>query len=308
MAHGTPEDPDEIEDFYIRVRRGRPPSADQLAELRGRYAAIGGVSPLAERTTAQVKALAGRLEALAPGRYAVELGTKFSRPSITAGAEALLERGAAEVIGLVLTPHRSTLGSGEYHQRAAESLSSAPRAVLYRAVPQFFDAPGFSELLAARVHETLTELGPAARDDALVVFSAHSLPARVLADGDPYPEQLSESAAAIAAAAGVDAFQVAFQSAGRTPEPWLGPDLSEVLRAEAARGRRAVVVCPVGFVADHLEVLYDLDIEARAVAEAAGLTFVRTRSLNADPRFVDVLAGVVIAADGPVAARGPAGG
>jgi protoporphyrin/coproporphyrin ferrochelatase len=299
MAHGTPQDPGEIEAFYTRIRRGRPPSSDQLAELVARYTAIGGVSPLTERTAAQVAGLTERLAAAAPARYAVELGTKFALPSIEGGVQALAGTGVHAVIGLVLTPHRSTMGSDDYHRRATQALAELDRPIAYLGVSQFFDAAGFSELLATRVREAMSRLGPAARDDAVVVFTAHSLPARVLTEGDPYPDQLAASATSIAAAAGLATWRVAFQSAGRTPEPWLGPDLLDVLRQEAADGRTGVVVCPVGFVADHLEVLYDLDIEARKVAEGAGLAFTRTRSLNADPSFLDVLARVVRAADPP---------
>ncbi len=248
--------------------------------------------------------LEDRLAVSAPGVYAVELGTKFAVPDIEEGVGALARRGVDSVIGLVLTPHRSTMGSDDYHRRAADALAALAPAVAYRPVRQFFDAAGFPELLAVLVHEAIGRLAPAARDDAVVVFTAHSLPARVLAEGDPFSDQLAASATSIAAAAGIATWRLAFQSAGRTPEPWLGPALLDVLREEAAHGRAGAVVCPVGFVADHLEVLYDLDIEARGVAEEAGLAFARTRSLNADPRFLDILARVVLDADGPGVVRG----
>jgi ferrochelatase len=295
MAHGTPATPDEIEPFYTRIRRGRPPTAEQLADLRRRYDAIGGTSPLAARTGAQVAGLADRLAAAEPGRFVVRYGAKHTAPSIEEAAGELAGAGVGRVLGLVLTPHRSTMGSGEYLARAAHAFAAAGGPG-FTAIEQWYDAPGFAELLAERVLAALGGLpGPA--HPALVVFTAHSLPERVVAEGDPYPNQLAASAAAVAGAAGLAdagvAWRVAWQSAGRTPEPWLGPDILAVLRGLPDEGFAAAVVCPVGFVTDHLEVLYDLDIEARQVAESAGVAFGRTASLNDDPRFLAILADVV---------------
>ena len=290
MAHGTPGRPEDLEAFYTRIRRGRPPSAEQLDDLRRRYDAIGGLSPLAARTDAQVAGLASRLAAARPGRYEVRFGAKHTRPSIEDGAAALV--GVDRVVGLVLTPHRSSMGSGEYLARAAEAVAPVP----FVPIPHWYRAPGFAELMAERVTRARAGLGPDG-PRAVVVFTAHSLPERVRTAGDPYPAEVAESAELIARAAGLAGWEVAWQSAGRTPEPWIGPDLLEVVRQLAAGGVGAVVVCPVGFVADHLEVLYDVDVEARAVAESAGIRLARTDSLNDDPAFLDVLARVVVAAD-----------
>jgi protoporphyrin/coproporphyrin ferrochelatase len=295
MAHGTPARPEEIEPFYTRIRRGRPPEAAQLAELAGRYAAIGGVSPLAERTRDQVDALRAALEAMRPGRYAVEFGAKHTEPFIEDAAAKLAAAGVDRVVGLVLTPHGSSMGSQEYLERAGAAL--APVRLV--AVPPWYGEPGFVLVMVGRVGATLRSVGEAS---AHVFFTAHSLPARVREAGDTYPEQLEESADLVAQAAGLAAgsWSVAWQSAGRTPEPWLGPDVrDEVRRLGAAGGSEAeaVVVCPIGFVADHLEVLYDLDIELAAVAAECGLRYARTQSLNDDPAFVSVLAGAVVAAD-----------
>jgi ferrochelatase len=296
MAHGTPAAPDEIESFYTSIRRGRPATPEQLADLRRRYDAIGGTSPLAARTAAQVAGLATQLEQTAPGHYQVRYGAKHTEPSIEDGAADLARSGVDQVVGLVLTPHRASMGSEEYLGRAAAALASQPSAPSFTPVPQWYDAPGFAELLAERVVHQLAAL-PKTAARRVVLFTAHSLPERVVAAGDPYPEQLAASAAAIAGAAGLDErgvnWRVAWQSAGRTPEPWIGPDVLDVLRGLPGEGVDAAVVCPVGFVADHLEVLYDLDIEARQVAEQAGLAFGRTTSLDDDPRFLAILAGVV---------------
>lgn len=297
MAHGTPTGPDEVEAFYTRIRRGRPPTPELLAELQMRYDAIGGTSPLAARTAAQVEGIAARLEAMAPGRYLVGFGAKHTDPPIETAAAALAAEGVGSVVGIVLTPHRASMGSDEYLDRAERALADAGGPPFVR-VPQWYDAEGFAPLLAGRVRDAVDGLRHAGAPT--VLFTAHSLPERVVAAGDPYPDQVADSAARVAAAAGLEeagiAWGVAWQSAGRTPEPWIGPDLLAELRRLAAEGTSAVVVCPIGFVADHLEVLYDVDVEAQQVARQVGLVLARTESLNDNPQFTAILAGVVDAA------------
>ncbi len=292
MAHGTPGSLAEVEAFYTRIRRGSPPSEEQLADLLRRYEAIGGVSPLTERTAAQVRGLASRLEALEPGRFVVAFGAKHTEPAIEAAATELAETDVEVVVGIVLTPHRSARGSGEYLARAAGALGTARPGLPFVAVEQWFDAPGVVELLAARLGDALATVA-----DPAVLFSAHSVP--ISGDpGDPYAEQVARTAELVAAEAGLARagvrWGVAWQSAGRTNQQWLGPDLLVRIDELAAEGRGSVVVCSVGFVSDHLEVLYDLDIEARQRAEAAGIAFARTASLNDDPAFVAALAGTVL--------------
>jgi ferrochelatase len=290
MAHGTPSSVDEIGPFYTRIRRGRPPTPEQLAELEARYRAIGGVSPLAERTRAQVDGVRAALERLVPGHFVVSFGAKHTDPLIEEAAATLALEGHRRVIGLVLTPHGSSLGSQEYLDRAAAAVGETP----FVAVEPWYAEPALVELLASRVKDAVA--GVSGR--TCVVFTAHSLPERIREIGDTYPEQLAESARLVALAAGLDEWQVAWQSAGRTPEAWLGPDVRDVVRRLAADGGTdAVVVCPIGFVADHLEVLYDLDVELADVTAASGLAYARTASLNDDPVFVRVLADVVAAAD-----------
>jgi ferrochelatase len=290
MAHGTPASPEEILPFYTRSRRGRPPETEQLAELESRYRAIGGVSPLTERTKAQVDAVQAELEARSPGRYVVEFGAKHTEPFIEDAAATLVSLGLEKVVGLVLTPHASSMGSQEYLDRAAVALAGTP----FAAVGAWYAEPAFVALLAARVTAALATVQGRRR----VIFTAHSLPERIRQSGDTYPEQLVESARLVAEAAGLEEWLVAWQSAGRTPDPWLGPDVRDEVRRLADEGSTdAVVVCPIGFVADHLEVLYDLDVELAAVAAEWGIGFTRTASLNDDPAFVSVLADVIIAAD-----------
>ena len=290
MAHGTPARTAEIASFYTRIRRGRPPTPEQLAELEGRYDAIGGVSPLAVRTAAQVDAVRAALQAREPGRYAVSFGAKHTDPLIEESAATMAAAGLERVIGLVLTPHGSSLGSQEYLDRAAAALGDTP----FVPVPPWYAQPSLVALLAERVKDALGTVAVRAK----VVFTAHSLPARIRETGDTYPEQLAESARLVAEAAGLEEWFVAWQSAGRTPEPWLGPDVRDLLRQFAADGGTgAVVVCPIGFVADHLEVLYDLDVELAGVAAASGVAYARTSSLNDDPVFIATLADLIVGAD-----------
>jgi ferrochelatase len=293
MAHGTPAGVADIAPFYTRIRRGQPPSADQLADLERRYQAIGGLSPLTERTRAQVDALRQLLDRRAPGRYVVAYGAKHTDPLIEEAVGELVSAGVAPIVGLVLTPHGSSRGSEEYLERARR----AAGPLEFIAVPPWYAAPPFIAAVAARVARSVaaSDLAP---DRCPVLFTAHSVPQRTDDGADGYREQLETSARLVAAAANLTRWQVAWQSAGRTPEPWLGPDVRDTIRELAATGAAdGVIVCPIGFVSDHLEVLYDLDIEAAAVAASCGLAYARTESLNDDPGFISALATVVALAD-----------
>jgi ferrochelatase len=287
LSHGTPGSRDEVEAFYTRIRHGHPPTPELLADLQRRYDAIGGLSPLTARTAEQVDGLARALAARAADGYVVEGGTKYATPTIEDAVERLVRAGADEVVGVVLSPLRAPMTTDQYHERALDAIGGRTG---YRSVWSWWDAPGFADLVAARVRDAVAGCAT----EPLVLFTAHSLPARVVTDGD-YPGELAAAAAAVAAAAGVRGHLVCWQSAGRTADAWLGPDLLDVLRG-LDPATADVVVCPVGFVSDHLEVLFDVDVEAVAVAAPRGVTVHRTASLNADPRFLDVLAGVVAAA------------
>lgn len=287
MAYGTPRAPDRIEEYYTHIRRGNPPSADMLEDLARRYEAIGGISPLAERTEAQRAAIETALEGIEPGRYRVALGQKHAEPFIEDAVAQLADDGVELTVGLVLAPHHSGASVGQYQARA--TTAAAQRRIDHVAIDSWHTEPAYLDFLASAVSEAREGLPERHK----VLFSAHSLPERVLAD-DPYPDQLRESAAAVAARVGLDrwaGWSICWQSAGRTPEPWRGPDLLEVLGDLGDTGRaEGVLVCPQGFVADHLEVLYDIDIEAAQVASEAGLALKRTRSLNDDPAVMKALA------------------
>jgi protoporphyrin/coproporphyrin ferrochelatase len=297
MAHGTPATLDDLEDFVTELRRGRPPEPHLLAELERRYLAIGGTSPLAERTRWHADSLSRALESRAPGRFVVELGYKYAAPRIEESVSVLGRvDGVAQVIGVVLAPHYSAMSVGDYAKRAEDAGASLEPPVAVSTIREWHLAPGFVPLMAERVRNAVEALPEDARIGATVIFTAHSLPERINEQGDPYAEQLRESAAAIAAAADLERFTVAWQSAGRSSERWLGPDVLDVIAGLSVTGAKAVIVCPVGFVSEHLEVLYDLDVEARAAAESAGLLFVRTPSLDGDERLADILAGLVLEA------------
>lgn len=293
MAYGTPASPADVEAYYTHIRRGSAPTAEQLADLTRRYDAIGGTSPLAERTEAQRAAIEAALDERAPGRCRVVLGQKHAAPFIEDAVTALADDGATAIVGLVLAPHFSRFSVGQYQERLATA--ARERGLPTVAIDCWHLEPAYLEFLTNAVRDALAALPARTK----VLFTAHSLPERVLV-GDPYPDQLRASAAAVADRAGLDrwaGWSLCWQSAGRTPEPWRGPDILEVIRDLAATGRAdGVLVCPQGFVSDHLEVVYDLDIEARHVADEVGLAFGRTQVLNADPSVLGALADRVLEA------------
>ncbi|KWX06577.1 ferrochelatase [Hydrogenibacillus schlegelii] len=286
MAYGTPRSFAEIEAYYTHIRRGRRPSEGELRDLERRYRAIGGTFPLRENTERQVRALTDVLEARRPGAMVVRLGLKHAPPFIEDGVEALRAAGVRRVVGLVLAPHYSALSVGEYFARAQKAADAAGLAA--RFIERYGDDPALIALLRDRVVEALRAFPPASK--VKVVFSAHSLPARIRAMNDPYEAELLATSRLVAAAAGVADWTFAFQSAGQTPEPWLGPDIREVLPALRAEGYGGVLVAPIGFVTEHLEICYDLDIEARAEGERLGLDVRRIRMPDDDPRFIGLLA------------------
>jgi ferrochelatase len=274
MAYGSPERIEDIRPYLEDIREGRPVSDAAVEELTKRYRRIGGRSPLDEVTERQRGALERELG------ISVYVGMKHSRPRIAHAVDAALAAGAERVVGIVLAPHYSRLSIAGYRERLEEALHG--RAEL-RFVDSWHDHAPFLDVLAERVRGT----------DAHVVFTAHSLPERILATGDPYKDQLLETSRLVAERAGLESWSFAFQSASPTGEPWLGPDILDELDDLHARGVPKVLICPVGFVSDHLEILWDLDIEARERAAELGLEFERIESLNDDPAFIRALAELV---------------
>ena len=274
MAYGSPATADDVPAYLADIREGRPVSQEAIDELTERYRRIGGRSPLDEITEAQRAALEHQLG------VPVFVGMKHWRPRIAEAVEEALAGGAETVVGLVLAPHYSRLSIAGYRERLEQALQRRAELVF---VESWHDHAPFLDALAERVRGF----------EGHVVFTAHSLPERILQDGDPYRDQLLETSRLVAEQAGLADWSFAFQSASTTGEPWLGPDILEELDTLAANGVQRVLVCPVGFVSDHLEILWDLDIEAREKAAGLGLELERIESLNDDPAFIRALAELV---------------
>ena len=305
MAYGTASGPDDIERYYTDIRGGRPPSPEHLHELTERYAAIGNVFPLLDTTRAQADGIVTRLNAADDRDFRAYLGMKHSPPFVADGVARMRADHVERAVGIVMAPHWSGMSVETYVERAQRALEDQGGGIEISFVRSYHDHPMFVAFLASRVREALDGLASDERGGAAVIFSAHSLPVRSLPDGSlrckhcdcadscRYRDALQTTADLVADAVGIDDYLIAWQSAGRTSDPWWGPPVEEVLLHVAAAGHPAVVVCSAGFVADHLEILYDLDIEAKAIAEEAGIGFARTRMPNADPAYLDVLAQVV---------------
>jgi len=304
MAYGTASGPDDVERYYTDIRGGRPPTPEHLQELRERYAAIGNRFPLFEITRQQAEGLERELNLEDPGGFRAYLGMKHSPPFIAEAVGRMRADGVERAIGVVMAPHWSGMSVESYVERVRTETGDGPPSFTF--VRSYHDHPGFVSFLSARVAEAFGRLIPSERDGATVIFSAHSLPVRELADGSlrclrcrmcedscRYRDGLAETADLVAADLGLARHTIAWQSAGRTDDPWWGPPIEDVIADLASEGCPAVVVCSAGFVADHLEILYDLDVEAHAIAERAGMRLVRTEMPNADPAFARVLADVV---------------
>ena len=294
MAYGTPRSTQEILPYYTDIRRGRAPTEEQLSDLVARYDAIGGISPLAARTEAQRDALQHALDALQPGQFHVQLGLKHAAPMIETAVDDLAQQGFTKIIALVLAPHFSSYSIGQYVGRATEA--AKPHGVEVIGINSWAIEPAFVDFIAADMKQKLAAMPTRTR----VLFTAHSLPQRIIDGGDPYPTELHATATAVAKQLGLvehSDWEIAWQSAGRTPEPWIGPDIllaiDDIAAQQSADG---VLVSAVGFVADHLEVLYDLDIEAARHADKLGLSFSRTACVNDDSTVMSALAQRVLSA------------
>jgi ferrochelatase len=273
MAYGSPANEAEIAPYYTHIRGGTPPSPEALEDLTQRYRAIGG-SPLTEITRAQASALSARTG------LPTFVGMKHAAPFIAGGAAEARQHGVTRLIGLPLAPHYARMSLGSYQRSLQDSWGGE---LVF--VPGFHDHPAFIEAVRHLLREALAGSRP-----ERLFFTAHSLPAWIIAEGDPYRDQLLESCRLVASGVDLPEWEFAFQSASHTGEPWLGPDLLEAVERSGAKD---VVVCPIGFVADHLEILYDLDIEAMAFARGKGIRIRRTKSFNARPEFIDALARIV---------------
>ncbi len=301
MAYGSVDSLDQVEAYYTDIRRGSPPPRHLLEELLERYRAIGGASPLSghtERQRVAVQTELGRRGHAIP----VYSGMKHITPFIADTVARMASDGVTHVVALALAPHFSTMSVAAYCAAVDTARRGLDRPISYEMVHSWHAEPHFIDALAGATAEALERLDRPG-EDAHIVFTAHSLPAKILDRGDPYPDLLVETARLVAEQLGHERWTFAFQSAGRTADPWLGPDLGDHLAELSSRGVRSVVVCPVGFVSDHLEVLYDIDIEAQAKARELGIRLERARSMNDDPIFVAGLADVLERRLAPVPTR-----
>ena len=292
MAYGGPESLDDLPGYLADIRRARPTPRAVLDEIAHNYRSIGGKSPLPEITRRQAKALAARLGGT---RFACYIGMRHRAPWIEDAVARMVDDGVTHAVSLVMAPHYSRLSVGAYQQRIAEGLDMVHGRIDFIHVASYHDVPKLVGALAARVRAGLDLWSEEERAGVHVVFSAHSLPARILASGDPYDAQCRETARCVAARAELPGgrWSWSYQSAGRSPEPWLGPSLEAHLEALARHGVRHVLSVPVGFVADHVEVLCDIDIQARERAHSLGVRLERVTMLNDDPLFIEALAEIV---------------
>ncbi len=291
MAYGGPASLDEIPGYHADIRHGRPTPRSVVDEITENYRSIGGRSPLLEVTRRQVDALA-----LALGdEYRCYLGMRHWAPWIEDVIGEMIDDGVEHAVSLVLAPHFSALSVAKYQQKVADGLDLYRGRIRFEHVASYHDAPGLVAAFASRVEEGIARWPEAERGGVHVIFSAHSLPQRVLDSGDPYGDQCLETARLVAKRVGLleERWSWAYQSAGRTPEPWAGPDLGEHLADLATRRVRDVVSIPVGFVSDHVEILFDIDQRAAEVAGGLGMRLERPPALNEDPVFIETLADLV---------------
>ncbi|MEK5216811.1 ferrochelatase [Psychrobacillus sp. FSL H8-0487] len=295
MAYGTPYSEADIERYYTHIRHGRKPSDEQLADLTGRYEAIGGISPLAKITESQARGLCDRLNELQDEiEFKLYIGLKHIEPFLEDAVAEMHKDGITEAVSMVLAPHFSTFSIKSYNGRIKEEAEKLGNLKI-TSIESWYDEPKFIQYWSDRVSEAFAAMTEEQREKACLIVSAHSLPEKIKELGDPYPDQLQETADLIAQAAGVENYEVGWQSAGQTPEPWIGPDVQDLTRElHEQKGYTTFVYTPVGFVAEHLEVLYDNDYECKVVCDDIQATYVRPEMPNAQPQFIDAMADVVL--------------
>jgi protoporphyrin/coproporphyrin ferrochelatase len=291
MAYGSPDTPEDIEPYYTHIRHGRVPPPELLQELQERYRLVGGRTPLSDISEATRAELERRLNAQSSNSYRVILGMKHWHPYIEQAVQQMADEGIRHAVGLILAPHYSTRSVAEYYGYVEEAQHKLRTAIEVERIDQWHLFPPFLEAVRRRIQAQLNVFPP--NSDVTVVFTAHSVPEKVLQSGDPYPRQLMETSEALAEMMGIQHWTFSYQSAGRTPDPWLGPDLVDTVHRLATEGVKNILVASIGFVSDHLEILYDIDYEAQEAAREEGITLRRTEMLNASPDFVEGLVTLV---------------
>jgi ferrochelatase len=295
MAYGTPYKEEDLERYYTHIRRGHKPSPEMLQELKERYDAIGGISPLAKITLEQAESLEKRLNEIQDEiEFKMYLGLKHIDPFVEDAVQQMHADGIEEAVSIVLAPHFSTFSVKSYNGRAKTEAEKLGGPKIH-AIESWYTEPKFIDYWVEKIKEIYAQMSEEEREKAVLIVSAHSLPEKIIAAGDPYPQQLQETADLIAEKAGIKHYTIGWQSAGNTPEPWLGPDVQDLTRElHEQKGYTSFVYAPVGFVSDHLEVLYDNDIECKNVTDEIGANYYRPEMPNANPQFIDALATVVL--------------
>jgi ferrochelatase len=284
MAYGTPSNQDDIEPYLTDIIRGRRPTTAEIEDLKRRYREIGGHSPLQEITAAQASKLESVLNSEGI-KVPVHFGMKHWHPYIAETAQNFLKSGIHRLIGLVLAPHYSSMSIGGYKNILQSSLANSQIEIDF--IDSWSDNPIYHQAVTEKILKALKKFP----NDKQVLFTAHSLPERIITEGDPYSSQLLASCEAVAKLSKIEKWSFAYQSAGHTPDKWLGPDILEALESFGNSGN--VLIVPIGFVSDHLEILYDIDVEAQTFARTRGINLQRTESLNISPTFIAALADVV---------------
>lgn len=294
MAYGTPYKEEDIESYYTHIRRGRPPAQAQLDDLKRRYAAIGGISPLAGITNDQANALCDYMNDMQDDvEYVAYVGLKHITPFIEEAVEHMHNDGITEAVSIVLAPHFSTFSVKSYNGRAKEEADKYNMALV--SVESWYKQPKFLKFWETKIRDTYNSMSEEEHNNACLIVSAHSLPEKIIQSGDPYADQLFETAELIAAAADVKTYEVGWQSEGQTPDPWLGPDVQDLTRTLfKEKGYTTFVYTPVGFVSDHLEVLYDNDYECKVVCDEVGASYYRPEMPNTDPLFIGAMADALL--------------
>ncbi|MDC3413745.1 ferrochelatase [Terrihalobacillus insolitus] len=295
MAYGTPYKEEDIERYYTDIRHGRKPTPEMLKDLTERYKAIGGISPLAKITKQQAEALEARLnEVQDEVEFVHYIGLKHIEPFIEEAVEQMARDGIEEAVSIVLAPHYSTFSVKSYIGRAQAEADKHGKPTIM-SVESWYDEPGFIDYWAQAINKEYAKMSTGEKESAVLIVSAHSLPEKILQNGDPYPDQLKRTAELISEATGIKNYELGWQSEGNTPDPWLGPDVQDLTRdLYNEKGYRTFVYAPVGFVADHLEVLYDNDYECKVICDELGATYYRPEMPNVAPAFIDTLAEVVV--------------
>jgi len=294
MAYGTPTKEEEIEPYYTHIRHGRKPEAEALQDLKDRYKAIGGTSPLAQITEDQAYALEADLNASQDEyEFKAYIGLKHIAPFIEDAVQEMANDGIKEAVSIVMAPHYSTFSVKSYNDRASKEAEK--HGITIEAVKDWYAEPGFIKFWADGITTIYEGMSEEEREKAVLIVSAHSLPEKILQNGDPYPNQLKETADLIAEEANIKNYALGWQSEGNTPDPWLGPDVQDLTRElYEQEGYRSFIYAPVGFIADHLEVLYDNDYECKVVCDELGANYYRPDMPNVHPDFIRTLAKVVM--------------